>query len=193
MKSLFKCFPKVREKRLIFLSRIHPKKGLDLLLKVWSDLDQALVRNWEIAVFGPDERGYLAEIKALARQLNIEDSVSFFGSVSGIDKEAAFRSGNLFVLPSRSEGFPLAVLEAASYALPVIQTTECNFPELTEAGGAWEGEPEIDSIKQVLESALRADDKERQQRGEAGKALVSRNYQWSAIAVQVEAACKKYC
>ncbi|MGF1531785.1 MAG: glycosyltransferase [Puniceicoccaceae bacterium] len=189
---LVNLFPRKRPKRLVFLSRIHPKKGLDLLFGAWSGLDQDLVRNWEIAVFGPDEGGHRAEVEAIVQHLGLADTVSFHGSVFGETKEAAFRSGDCFVLPSRSEGFPMAVLEAASYGLPVMQTDECNFPELTAAGGAWEAKPSVDSLRQCLESALRASDQERRQRGEIGRSLVQRDYQWSAIAKSVDDLCQQY-
>jgi glycosyltransferase involved in cell wall biosynthesis len=193
IKEIAERYPRKRQKRIVFLSRVHPKKGLDLLFHAWAKLDPDLTKDWEIAVFGPDEGGHLAELQSEIQLLGIEDSVTFYGSVSGTDKEAAYRSGDLFVLPSRSEGFPMAVLEAASYGLPVLQTTECNFPELTAAGGAWEAQPAVDSIEQSLIEALNADDTERSQRGAAGKALVQCHYQWSAIAQQVDETCKRYC
>jgi glycosyltransferase involved in cell wall biosynthesis len=192
IKKLTERFPRKRAKRMIFLSRVHPKKGLDLLFQAWAKLDPALTRDWEIAVFGPDEGGHLAEVQTLIQDLGIMDAVTFYGSVSGSDKEAAYRSGDLFVLPSRSEGFPMAVLEAASYGLPVVQTDECNFPELTEAGGAWEARPEVASLHQSLTEALNADEAERSERGAIGEALVQRDYQWSAIAQKVDQACKRY-
>lgn len=191
--SQLERFPRKREKRLVFLSRIHPKKGLDLLFKAWSQIDTKLTQNWEIAVFGPDEGGHLAEVSALLKELNLTTPVHFYGSVSGIDKEAAYRSADLFILPSRSEGFPMAVLEAASYGLPVVQTSECNFAELTHAQGAWEASPEVESIKRTLDETLRADVSELRQRGEAGKRLVKDQYQWSSIAQHVEAACRQHC
>ena len=86
----------------------------------------------------------------------------------------------------------MALLEAASYGLPVIQTDECNFPELTAAEGAWEGKPEVDSLRQLLLVALNADDAERRERGERGRALVERDYQWSTIAEKVAQACRRF-
>lgn len=185
-------YPRKRPNRLLFLSRIHPKKGIDLLLKAWAALPASFRQDWEIAMFGPNEDGYQAEMESLASDLGLADICTFYGSVSGEEKEAAFRSADLFVLPSRSEGFPMAVLEAASYGLPVVQTNECNFPELTSHDGAWEARPVIDSLKLALKQALQTDESERLQRGQKGKALVQRDYQWSAIAQQMDAACKRF-
>jgi poly(glycerol-phosphate) alpha-glucosyltransferase len=188
-----KHYPLKRARRLLFLSRIHPKKGLDLLLKAWSKIDRSLTADWELALFGPDEGGHQAEIEALVKSLALEAACTFYGSVSGEAKAHAFRSSDLFVLPSRSEGFPMAVLEAASYGLPVVQTDECNFPELTRASGAWESRVTVDSLQTALTQALRADALELQQRGTAGRELVQTNYQWSAIAKELDDACKHYC
>lgn len=191
--KLLQRFPKQRPKRVLFLSRVHSKKGLDILFHAWAGLDSVLTKDWEIAVFGPDEGGHLAELQSLLAALKLETPVQFYGSVSGDAKEAAFRSADLFVLPSRSEGFPMAVLEAASYGLPVVQTDECNFSQLTQAGGAWEARPEVAEYRVSLNQALQADDHERRQRGQLGQALVKNDYQWSAIAAEVETLCRKYC
>ncbi|MEM6910437.1 MAG: glycosyltransferase [Verrucomicrobiota bacterium] len=185
-------FPRKRPRRVVFLSRIHKKKGLDLLLPAWAGLPKGLTADWEIALFGPDEGGYQATIEGIAKELDLGEVVSFYGSVSGEDKEAALRSADLFVLPSYSEGFPMAVLEAASYGLPVVQTDECNFPALTERGGAWEATPTIESVQEQLGHALSTDELERRQRGELGRQLVSEQYSWSSIATRLVEACQKY-
>lgn len=187
--TLLSLYPKKRPRRLLFLSRIHPKKGLDLLIPGWASLG-VLRKDWELAIFGPDEGGYQAEIEQLIARHELGDSVTFYGSVSGQAKEAAFLASDLFVLPSYSEGFPMAVLEAASYGLPVIQTDECNFPELTAAGGAWESSPTLDGVTGSLRAALSADPVEHSERGEQGRRLVEGNYAWEAIARQVVEVCE---
>lgn len=183
-------FPKQRPKRAIFLSRIHSKKGLDLLIPAWAALPAELTRDWELLLFGPDEGGYAGQISRWIDEAGLGDSVRLMGGVTGEAKEAAFRSADLFVLPSYSEGFPMAVLEAASYGLPVVQTNECNFPELSAADGAWECVPDLDDLIKSLTMALTCDDGERRQRGDAGMCLVRENYSWTSIAVRFHDACK---
>ena len=85
----------------------------------------------------------------------------------------------------------MAVLEAAAHRIPVVQTDECNFPELTAAGGAWECRPELDSVEKTLRSALTAEDAERTDRGLRGRELVERSYSWDQIADRVIAACRE--
>ena len=193
VEALQALYPKQRRKRLLFLSRVHPKKGLDLLISSWTKLDNLLTADWEIAVFGPDEGGHQADLEETIIELGLNDQIRFYGSVSGQDKEAAFRSGDIFILPSYSEGFPMAVLEACSYGLPVIQTTECNFPELSRVGGAWECQPDAQSLKLTLQEALSEDDSELSQRGAIGRNLVEESYSWKSIARQLVEACQRYC
>lgn len=183
-------FPKQRPKRAIFLSRIHSKKGLDLLIPAWAALPAELTRDWELLLFGPDEGGYASEVARWIDEAGLGDSVHLMGGVTGEAKEASFRSADLFVLPSYSEGFPMAILEAASYGLPVVQTNECNFPELTAANGAWECVPSLDYLKKSLTLALSCDDGERRQRGDAGMHLVRESYSWTSIAGRLHDACK---
>lgn len=179
---------RLRSKRILFLGRLHPKKGLDLLVQAWAAL-AGKFPDWELAIVGPDEGGYLTEVRAMLAKSGAADSVRFFGSVRGAGKVAAFRSADLFVLPSYSEGFPVAVVEAAAHRLPCIVTNECNFPELAEAEAAWECLPTADSFTAALERALRADDTERSQRGERGRALIESDYTWPLIARKMHDIC----
>lgn len=179
---------RLRPKRILFLGRLHPKKGLDILIHAWAGL-AARFPDWELAIVGPDEGGYLAEVREMLAKSGTADSVQFFGSVRGAGKVAAFRSADLFVLPSYSEGFPVAVVEAAAHRLPCVITDECNFPELAEADGAWECSPTAESFAAALELALMADDAEREQRGKHGRALVETQYTWPSIARNMHDIC----
>lgn len=177
-----------RPKRLLFLSRIHPKKGLDLLVSVWKQLTGEFP-DWELLITGPDEGGYQSTVETLIRAGGGCDSCWIHPAVSGREKHALLRTADVFVLPSYSEGFPMAVLEAAAHGLPVVQTTECNFPELTASGGAWQCPPAKDELEQTLRSAMASDDQERKERGQRGRSLVARNYSWHTIAQLLNQTC----
>ena len=141
-------------------------------------------------------------LRAVARRLEpLETKFVFLGgaviellvdnpTVSGAEKHALLRTADLLVLPSCSEGFPMAVLEAATHRIPVVQTDECNFPELTAAGGAWECRAEQDAVQRALREALSAEDAERAEAGRKGRELVERSYSWDQIAEQVLVACR---
>jgi glycosyltransferase involved in cell wall biosynthesis len=149
-----------RPKRLLFLSRIHAKKGLDLLVPAWGKLTREFP-DWELLIVGPDEGGYQATVEKMMADCGCSETCWIHPAVSGAEKHALLRTADLFVLPSYSEGFPMAVLEAAAHRIPVVQTDECNFPELAAAGGAWECRPELESVENTLRKALTAEDAER--------------------------------
>ncbi len=179
-------------RRALFLGRIHPKKGLDLLLSSWATLNGA-GNGWELVIAGPDENGYLNEIKATARGLNLVDKIRFTGPVTGRAKIALLHSADLFVLPSYSEGFSMSLLEAMACKVPVMATQACNFPEVTARQAGWECRCSRDSVSETLNNALREDDLARQQRGSNGYRLVTERYSWSAIVSTILEACNSVC
>jgi len=102
---------------LIFLSRIHPKKNLDIAIRALAKTNN---KNIKFYVAGDGEISYIEELKALVNGLGLEDRVSFIGLVLGQDKHDFLCKADLFILPSKSENFGIAVVEAMSYAVPVI-------------------------------------------------------------------------
>jgi glycosyltransferase involved in cell wall biosynthesis len=178
-----------RPKRLLFLSRIHAKKGLDLLVPAWGKLTKEFP-DWELLIVGPDEGGYRATVEKMIADCGCGDTCWIHPAVSGAEKHALLRTADLFVLPSYSEGFPMAVLEAAAHRIPVVQTDECNFPELTAAGGAWECRPDRDAVEAALRMALTAEDAERAEKGLRGRELVEKSYCWDQIASQIVSLCR---
>ena len=179
-------------RRALFLGRIHPKKGLDLLLSSWAALN-GLGDGWELVIAGPDENGYLSEIKATAHTLNLLDKIRFTGPVTGQTKNALLHSADLFVLPSYSEGFSMSILEAMACRVPVVATRSCNFPDITVRQAGWECESTGESVRGTLNQALREDDLSRQQRGSNGYRLVEERYAWPAIVSTILQACDTCC
>jgi glycosyltransferase involved in cell wall biosynthesis len=177
-----------RPKRLLFLSRIHAKKGLDLLVPAWGKLTNEFP-DWELLIVGPDEGGYQVTVEKMIAESGCSETCWIHPAVSGAEKHALLRTADLFVLPSYSEGFPMAVLEAAAHRIPVVQTDECNFPELAAAGGAWECRAEQDAVQRALREALSAEDAERAEAGRKGRELVERSYSWERLAATVNELC----
>src|SRR5262249_11454272 len=92
--------------------------------------------DWHLAVAGWDQLGHEGELRRLAEELALGDSVAFLGPLFGVEKSRCFASASAFILPSVSEGLPMVVLEAWSHGLPVLMTTHCNLPEGFRAGAA---------------------------------------------------------
>jgi glycosyltransferase involved in cell wall biosynthesis len=189
--NLLELQPRKRPRRVLFLSRLHPKKGLDLLIPVWGRL-AAQFPDWEVAIVGPDEGGYQKSLERMILECGVGDSCFIFPAVSGPLKHALIHDADLFVLPSYSEGFPMAALEAAAHRRAMILSSECNIPELTSEGGAWLCQPELPSLEIALKKALSTSDTERAQRGELGRVLIERRFSWKQVAADLEAACKAY-
>jgi poly(glycerol-phosphate) alpha-glucosyltransferase len=136
---------------------------------------------------GWDDGGHLAELKQQAAALDVADDVLFLGPRYGDEKDAAFRRADGFILPSHSEGLPMAVLEAWSYRLPVLMTPQCNLPGGFEAGAAYRIEPTPDGIAEGLRAFMGADPDDRRETGERGRALVEAEYTWPRIARSMRA------
>lgn len=123
---------------LLFLGRIHPKKGLRELVLQWSQLSLDRQNAWSVTIAGPDEGGHRKELESLVEELNLGSSFNFVGPVIAGAKDALLRESDAFILPSHSEGLPMSVLEAWSYGLPVLMTKACNLPEGFSANAALE-------------------------------------------------------
>jgi glycosyltransferase involved in cell wall biosynthesis len=137
----------------LYLSRFHPIKGLDLLLRAWSAVEKSFPQ-WDLMLAGYDENGYRTQLQALAGSLGISQRVFFRGPLLRKDKEAAFADAEIFLLPSRSENFGLAVGEALARGLPVITTTGTPWSSIADWGCGWYIEPSVPAITRALVAAL---------------------------------------
>jgi glycosyltransferase involved in cell wall biosynthesis len=177
--------PRLRgKKRMLFLSRIHPKKGLPHLLRAWQKLASQFP-DWRLLVAGSDQLGHESELKKLTSELGLLTSVMFLGPLYGETKKDALAGADIFVLPSFSEGFSMAVLEGAACGLPVMLTPQCNFPELAAAKGAVEVQPDVESCESGLRLLLSLSQDERKAMGLRGRELIQKAYTWPGIAARM--------
>jgi poly(glycerol-phosphate) alpha-glucosyltransferase len=174
--------PAQEGRTLLYLGRLHPKKGLPKLVEAWSRVrKEAEKTGWRLAIAGWDQNGHRTELETLAARLHANSSISFVGPQFGADKTACYREASAFVLPSFSEGLPMTVLEAWSWRLPVLMTPQCNLPEGATAGAAIIMEPEVDNISAALYRLFSMTDTERKTIGVNGRILVEDRFQWSQI------------
>lgn len=167
-----------RVRSALFLSRIHPKKGLLNLVYAWAHLGQ---RGWRLRIAGPDEGGHLAEVMALARRLGISESVEYVGEVDGERKSAMYWDADLFVLPTFSENFGVVVAEALAHGLPVITTRGAPWADLETHRCGWWIDIGAEPLADALRAAMALGDEERQAMGDRGREYV-RRYDWNVIA-----------
>jgi glycosyltransferase involved in cell wall biosynthesis len=168
---------------LLFLGRIHPKKGLGETLRAWARLKvraPGVAAEWRLAVAGWDDGGYLAGLCRLRDDLGLARDVVFPGPLFGDAKAQALRHADAFLLASHSEGLPMAVLEAWAHRLPVFMSDACNLPEGFAAGAAVRVVPEPEALAETLATHL--PDSALASLGHAGRALAARRFSWEAIA-----------
>jgi glycosyltransferase involved in cell wall biosynthesis len=169
--------PADARKRLLFLSRIHPKKGLDLLLHAWAALRPTA---WELAIVGHGELAYVEEVKRLASKLKVEN-VHFYAHVDGDAREAMFAQSSAFILPTYSENFGNVVAEAMVRGLPVITTTGTPWSVVAERKLGWYVSADLHGVKQSLVELFATDPRLLIAMGSRGREYVKANLLIEAI------------
>jgi glycosyltransferase involved in cell wall biosynthesis len=166
--------------KILFLGRLHEKKGVELLLRAFSCLD-ASNKNLHLIVAGPAKPGYLAKLKSMSADFSIRCcDITWLGMVSGQLKESLLATADIFVLPSRQEGDSIAVKEAMSFGLPVIISKACRFPEVETNQAGIVVENEVADIVSALNWFCDHPDA-RKRFGENGRCLVEKEYRWDKI------------
>ena len=176
-------------KVLLFLGRKHPKKGLTLLIDAWGTIvrqDSEVGNEWCVVIAGWDEGRYEKRLGARIRDMGLERHVFLLGPLSGAMKKSAFQNASAFVLPSLSEGLPVAVLEAWSYSLPVLMTDACNLPEESALGASIVVRPTVADLVEGLELLVKASDAVRAEMGKIGRRIVEERYSWRRVALETK-------
>jgi glycosyltransferase involved in cell wall biosynthesis len=173
--------PANRTRQVLYLGRLHPLKGLELLLDAWATVTRpnAAAGPWQLVIAGPDEQGTRARLEAQARTLGIAN-LTFPGPLYGEEKRRALAEADLFALPSRTENFGIAVAEALAAGLPVITTKGTPWSEIEGRSGWWV-DVNADAIAKALAAAMRLPDAERAAMGARGRELAAAKYQWEAV------------
>ncbi len=175
--------PNSVRRQLLFLGRIHPKKGIDNLLHAWQAMEHKFP-NWELHIAGPDNGGYLPAMQALAKQLELM-RVVFRGPLFGEEKLRAYRSASLFVLPTHSENFGMTVAESLAAGTPTIVAKGAPWEGLDKQGAGWWIDIGVDPLTVCLEQALATPPEHLAKMGRAGREWMIRDYAWEQIGAQL--------
>ena len=159
----------------LFLSRIHPKKGVLSLIEAWSKVKPP---NWELLIVGIDEDGYEKKLKEEVARLGLIEVIKFLGPVKDSEKWNIYRSANLFVLPSKSENFGIVIAEALAAELPVITTKATPWHELLSVGCGWWIDTSTEALVTTLKIATEMPSEQLEAMGKKGKQLVTNKYSW---------------
>lgn len=175
-------FPQLKGKKVaLFLSRVHPIKGVFDLLEVWQKQHKNF-SDWHLLFVGSIDKEVEKSIKERVKDDSMQKAITFAGPIYGEERLAAFAVADTFILPSYGEGLPTAILEALSSGIPAICTNECNFSEAVAAGAAFSGPAGIKSLTSNLVKMLNLSDRERKTMGQKGQTLIDTGYRWENIA-----------
>jgi glycosyltransferase involved in cell wall biosynthesis len=164
---------------LLFLGRIHPIKGVDRLLHAWSALETRH-RDWRLRIVGPDSQGYLAKMRAIARELDLQ-RVEFTGPLRGEAKLNAYREAELFVLPTLSENFGVAVAESLACGTPAVVSKGSPWANLNAKEAGWWIDTGTAALEACLDNAISKSPEVLEAMGRRGRDWMERDYSWSSI------------
>lgn len=170
------------KREALFLSRIHPVKGLFNLVAAWSKIRPP---NWTLIIAGPDDGDHRRQVQHSIEAEGISDLVKIIGPVTDEAKWQLYQSADLFVLPSFSENFAIVVAEALASGVPVITTKATPWRNLLEHRCGWWIDVGIEPLVDALAKATDLDDGARREMGARGRAFVSGELSWDGIAARM--------
>jgi len=173
--------PREKERPVIlYLSRLHPKKGVDRLIRAAALI--SATHNARFIIAGSGDTDYVRQLRSLTEELQLGSTIDFVGYVEGDRKTALYRVADVFVLPSSQENFGLVFPEAMACGAPVITTKGVDiWPELEDSGGAMIIKEDVVSIAKAIDHLL-VDPEKRSAMGAAGRAWVESTYSGDAVA-----------
>jgi glycosyltransferase involved in cell wall biosynthesis len=177
-------YPKLSDKkRLVFLSRIHEKKGVDILIKSWKQVEK-LFPEWELSIVGPNEHEYAKKMQKLVIELDCQ-RITFEGEIYGEDKIKFLQQSYLFVLPTHSENFGMVVAEALVNEVPVICSKGAPWEGLETHDAGWWIDIGEEALIKALKTAMDLDSEELLQKGKNGRKWMINDFSWDKIAKQL--------
>lgn len=163
---------------ILFIGRLDPIKGPDLLLRAFQRVSKAFPEH-QLIIAGND-LGFRSQLEALSRALGVEKKVSFFGHIGGLEKAWAYHAADVFAVPSRFDTMTIVALEAAACGTPVLMTDRVDFDELQEAGGGLTVECSVEGLERGL-LLLLGDPVRLKSMGERARSFARNHYGWEQI------------
>ena len=181
-----KCLPSIKPPYVLVMSRLHQKKGLEVLLPAFLSLvKKPEFAKWQLVLAGEGESAYVASLKSLVKSGGGNGNVVFAGWLEEAQRENALRDASLLALTSYQENFGLCILEALAEGVPVVISSDVNLAkDIADAKAGWITKVDVAGLERTLSEAM-ADKEQRFMRGLAGKAF-SQNFTWENIAEKLE-------
>lgn len=171
---------------VLVLSRLHQKKGLELLVPAFLSLtERREFAEWKLVLAGDGDAEYVSSLQRLVERKGAKGRIIFAGWLEGARKRAALRRASLLALTSYQENFGLCIIEALACGVPVIVSPHVNLAQDIQAERAgWVTKLDHDALTETLAEALRRK-AEREARGRAGRELVKKRFTWAAVTVEL--------
>ncbi len=178
-------FPQIAGRRVVlFLGRLHVKKGIELLLQAWSNV-RVEYPDALLMLAGPGEEDYVRTLQARATELGIGNNVLFAGMLDQAAKWSALSRAHVFVLPSYSEGLSVAALESLCVGTPAIVTEACHLPEVADCAAGWQIETDAEELKTALRESLETSASDRLTLGRNARQLAARRFSWDVVSAKM--------
>lgn len=161
-------------KKLLFLGRLHPVKGLEKLLESWGMLQEHFT-DWELVIAGPDIYGHKLKLLQIINNRKLT-RIQFPGEVAADDKYALFREAHALILPSYSENFGMVIAEALLMNTPVVVSAGCPWIRVVQSNAGWVFDHEQNNLTEVLVSLFSAEPQDLIQKGKNGRKLILEQY-----------------
>lgn len=168
---------------ILYLGRIHKKKGLDVLLKAWSEIESEYP-HWRLRIIGKGNKNYVNLLNSEIRNLKLK-RVKIEQELYGKDKQKAFQMAQLFILPTRGENFGMVIAEALAAGLPVITTMGAPWPDLENKKCGWRVNLNEYELKLILKKALKISSTELESMGRNGIDWMRNSYSWDKISSEL--------
>ena len=168
------------KKQVLFLGRMHVKKGIEILFDAWKRI-HADYSDWRLLVVGNGEIEYIQSLENRMESLGLKDSIKVLPPVYGNDKIRLYQESALLCLPSFSENFGMVIAEAMSCGTPVITTTDCPWDILNETNTGWCIHLSVDNLERALREALSMSSAELYDRGQRASQLICDNFDYRSV------------
>lgn len=174
-----------KPKKLLFLSRIHKKKGIENLIDAWALIDKKYRQDWQIDIIGNGSVAYIEKLKEKINKAQLSSQIIIKKPVFGKDKINLFREASLFVLPTFSENFGIVIAEALASYTPVITTKGTPWEDLRYNNCGWWIDIGVNPLKEALEDALKKEGKILVEMGKRGRKLIENKYSMASVALKM--------
>jgi glycosyltransferase involved in cell wall biosynthesis len=175
--------PATAKRTALFLSRIHPKKGLLDLVAAWAQLKPD---GWRVVIAGGDDENHRAEVEAAVRASGLDADFTFVGEVDSNSRWELYRAADLFILPSHSENFGIVIAEALTCGVPVITTRATPWAGIPAHQCGWWVDTGMEALVAALHEAVALSDEDRRAMGARGRAWVEKDFSWNNVGAQMK-------